>query len=114
MKQRPGLMSITPTHDTFRAKFARWRHPGSSWCGRCGRPWTVRPGKGTEFTLKNHATDYGQGSACFPLCESCWSQLTIDERLPYYVALVNEWERIGSPVPEDKKTAIYEAVRAGR
>jgi hypothetical protein len=56
--------------------------PNNSFCYRCGRPWCAAQG---------HDTQYTEGSACFPLCEECWLELTPKERLPFYRHLVDDW-----------------------
>jgi hypothetical protein len=60
---------------------------GYSSCGRCGITWNF---------VKHHSTMYNRGSGMFPLCEYCWSQLTPEERLPFYRDLYYKWhdERI--------------------
>ena len=72
-------------------------------CGRCHRTWNICDG---------HDTDYGDGWGCFPLCKECWSELTIEERLPYYYDLVfktgggenerHEWGKICQAVLDGK------------
>jgi hypothetical protein len=69
-------------------------------CGCCGVPW--------KFT-KRHTTDYSSISGCFPLCEKCWSELSIDDRVIYYYRLVCQvWNR-----PEVWET-VYKAVKEGK
>lgn len=53
-----------------------------SHCYCCGITW--------NFT-EHHTTPYRKGSGMLPLCEWCWSRLTADERLPYYVRLFDRW-----------------------
>lgn len=55
---------------------------GYSHCHCCGIawPWT-----------ENHSTPLTQGTGMFPLCEWCWSHLTPDERVPFYLDLYTEW-----------------------
>lgn len=65
---------------------ARLFSPDYSWCKRCRRPWTV---------AREHSTYYQQGSGCFPLCRSCWGDLTPAQRLPFYESLVDSWEAEG-------------------
>lgn len=68
---------------------SRIKNPDYSSCGHCGRTWD---------TCKYHATPYTNNSAgCFPLCEDCWSELSIEERLPHYMRLVDSWEAFGYP-----------------
>jgi len=56
---------------------------GYSTCKRCNRTWNICEG---------HSTEYISGRGCFPLCEQCWSELTREERLPYYMSLVDDWQ----------------------
>ena len=79
--------------------------PGYSSCGRCLTPW--------KFT-KEHTTKFTENRGCFPLCEKCWSELTPQERLPYYHDLLGEWERQGYPVTQIEKLAIIKAVLDGK
>lgn len=96
---------------------AAGRAKGYSGCYRCGGTW--------DYT-ESHPTKYSQTSACFPLCQICWAGLTIEERLPFYEELWNEWERqaalIKDPAmvaqwresyPLSTKQAILDAVREG-
>lgn len=67
-------------------RLGRWSKAlawGYSWCGRCETPWRF---------VQGHSTSYTEGRACFPLCEKCWSDLTINERLPYYRELWEKWD----------------------
>jgi|GEM_PF-6296787 len=52
-------------------------------CGCCGYPW---------INESYHDTLYADHSACFALCEFCWSYYTPLERLPFYMQLVDRWE----------------------
>ena len=91
---------------------ARILFPSYSACGHCGRPWKIVDG---------HATPYKPSYGCFPLCEDCWGELTIDERLPYYDDLVDRWivsdykYHCGNNVEEREKDRIRmrEAVLKG-
>lgn len=56
--------------------------PGWGWCYNCERKWAI---------CKTHTTQYTEWNSCFPLCESCWKELTPKERLPFYERLVKEW-----------------------
>jgi len=60
---------------------------GYSCCGRCGITWRFVVG---------HSTDVGDGGGMFPLCEHCWKELSIKQRLPYYSALYDSWCISGS------------------
>lgn len=77
--------------------------PGYSWCGRCKTTWPY---------VKPHRTWYNEYSACFPLCEKCWAELTPEERMPYYERLLDYWE-LSSPVDPDDAEQIRAAVLAG-
>jgi hypothetical protein len=86
--------------------------PGFGSCGRCGVPWKF---------VEEHDTKYSSSGGCFPLCESCWSALTIPERLPYYRDLMYTWETqryhakppAGWEPTHEKWPAIKQAVLAG-
>jgi hypothetical protein len=67
------------------AAFLQNTYASSSACGRCQFPWPV---------VRGHSTAYDPSSGCFPLCEGCWQELqTPENRMPYYMALVDWWER---------------------
>jgi hypothetical protein len=67
------------------AELMRRTFPGYSACGRCRMPWPL---------VRIHSTEYDAGRGCFPLCEDCWSELrTPANRMPYYMQLMDEWER---------------------
>jgi hypothetical protein len=57
-------------------------------CRRCNRPWNI---------CKGHTTKYSDWGGCFPLCEACWSELSLVQRLPYYRDLVDFWMSKGYP-----------------
>jgi hypothetical protein len=66
-----------------------------------------------------HYTQYSEGSGMFPLCEDCWSDLSIKERLPYYTQLVQQWIKQESDMGHKRKIQeilplIIRAVEAGR
>ena len=65
------------------SKLAQLLYPGYSFCGRCKMPWSL---------VELHNTHYNNHQGCFPLCEDCWNDLSINDRLPYYEYLVfYEW-----------------------
>jgi len=64
------------------AKFVAPLFPSYGTCGRCGLPWSVCNG---------HITNYSPHQGCFPLCEDCWNETTIEERIPYYRQLYDRW-----------------------
>lgn len=59
-------------------------HPQYGHCGKCGLTWA---------TVEGHSTRYTESEGMFPLCEKCWSELTPEQRLPYYRSLWESWER---------------------
>lgn len=59
--------------------------PSYGRCFRCFWPWKFANG---------HAIPYSEnelGGAGFALCESCWAELTPEERLPFYRKLCEKW-----------------------
>lgn len=68
-------------------------------CYRCGMAWR----------RNYHITDYRDGSGCFPLCEWCWVRLTPEQRLPYYMQLMDLWE--SEPDPSHEFPQVREQVR---
>lgn len=81
------------------APIARLFSPGYSHCRHCGFPWNC---------VNHHVTTYTEGRGMFPLCETCWSKLTVEERIPYYVQLWEEWNRKDLPglTVEDIRAAV--------
>lgn len=79
--------------------------PRLSGCLCCGRTWHV---------AKCHPTVYYAGGGCFPLCEDCWSDLTVAEREPYYLQLYEMWLRQGRERSEEEWQAIHQAVMDGK
>lgn len=77
--------------------------PGYSWCFRCLTTWNI---------VEHHSTPYTEWSACFPLCEKCWSELTPETRLPFYKQLWRRWLDDMDRDPSDW-CAIERAVMAG-
>jgi len=81
---------------------------GRNWgrCGRCETVWAF---------VEGHSTPYSESSGCFPLCEACWSELTINQRFPYYNALWQQWNDDPKYAPSPEKwEAIRDAVLAGK
>lgn len=77
-------------------------------CGRCNRSWAL---------VDEHVTpvDFSTGGhGCFPLCETCWSELTIEERLPYYHELFLYWKSIGSDKTQEDWENMRIAVEMGK
>ena len=63
-------------------KVTQFLTPGYGSCGKCETTWAF---------VEGHSTIYLNGSGCFPLCELCWSELLIEDRLPFYRSLVEHW-----------------------
>lgn len=81
--------------------FSRLITPSYGYCLDCGVSWAF---------AKEHITCYDGGNGCFPLCEKCWSSLSVEQRLPYYVELLFTWD-----IENRKKwPAIEAAVEAGK
>lgn len=76
--------------------------PGFGWCLRCKTAWPF---------VQKHSTIFNRRCGCFPLCQDCWGELTIPERVPFYRALYDDWLTYG-PV-EDSWEQIESAVLAG-
>jgi hypothetical protein len=78
--------------------------PSYGGCGRCHGKWNV---------VEHHVTDEGNGYGCFPLCETCWTELKTPEgRLPYYMELIlNTW---GAEPEGQRWRDIRSAVLMGR
>lgn len=55
--------------------------PGWGDCLRCHTPWKF---------VHYHTTSWGR-TGCIALCEKCWSELTPQERLPFYRQLIEIW-----------------------
>ena len=92
----------------------KWISPGFGSCGKCGTTWVFV--KSHETTLKKI------GSECFPLCELCWGELSIEDRIPFYRQLIEGWIDQRHPKDQwlyygvhyfDVWEAVKEAVEAG-
>ena len=64
------------------------RLSGQDGCERCRRSWRE---------TKGHVTKLGTNRGMYPLCESCWSKLTVEARLPYYAKLLERWTGLDDP-----------------
>lgn len=85
----------------------------NSKCRRCQRPWWRDDVgvKGIGVGVKSHSTPYSVEGGCFPLCQSCWSMLTPQERLPYYEDLWHVWDESKSndlPLGVMRAACLYE------
>lgn len=85
-------------------KISQQWSPGYGWCERCQTCWDY---------VHGHITELGDGSGCFPLCERCWSELTPQERLPYYRRLFDKWLADGC-TDRDWKTYEQAVLREGQ
>lgn len=75
------------------------------YCGRCKTTWNF---------CRSHSTAYCDWSGCFPLCELCWQELSIEERLPYYRRLWHSWMSCdGTETTEETWKLMEQAVRNG-
>jgi hypothetical protein len=75
---------------------------GYSSCHCCGTTWNL---------CKEHATPFNKNSSMFPLCETCWSKLSPEERLPYYYQLINQWGK--DSITEEKIETMKKNVLNG-
>lgn len=80
-------------------RISRFLYPGYGTCMNCKTTWNI---------VEGHSTQYSPSSGCFPLCESCWSELSAETRLPFYRRLCEQWDE-----PE-KWPAIRAAVLEGK
>jgi len=139
------MLAVPPRpSDTEPVLLERWKNGAftreiwttNGWCTRCGRSWGFRPRQ--DYTgklgLQHHSTPYclrevggqcdvegceGRGieshGACFPLCEDCWSELTPEQRVPFYQILMDHWKSGWTEGdPELQIKAVLHSVRLGR
>lgn len=85
-------------------KLSQFFDPGHSWCYRCGRTWSVCQ-EHTTWYEKDEYTEFGTG--CFALCQTCWSELSNRQRVPYYRMLLKRWMEGGD---KDKNGEPWESV----
>lgn len=100
-------MSIEATliYRKMKATLLRAQSPGYGFCYRCGTPWNH---------CESHTTFYSENSGCFPLCETCWSELTSTERVPFYRQMWDSWQTFGVPVDPKIWDQIEIAVMEGK
>lgn len=79
-------------------------HPAIGGCLRCKRKWAI---------CTEHATSFSEQESMFPLCEECWQELPIEQRLAYYSQLYAEWLACDAEC-QHEWPAIEAAVRAGK
>lgn len=88
-----------------------WTHWPGGRCGRCSLPWSVTARHHTQY----ETFPEGGGMGCFVLCELCWKDLARAERLKFYRALVDEWQRQSPDKDYSQKwSQIEHAVLAGK
>lgn len=87
-------------------------YPYHGKCLRCHRSWALCLG---------HSTIYSAHIGIFALCEECWAELSIEERIPYYKKCWNGWRiwykdllAADNAHPQSEWAMIEAAVRAGR
>ena len=51
-------------------------------CSCCHDSWMYK---------ESHTTYYTEYKGTFPLCEECWSRMTIEQRLHHYHVIVDNW-----------------------
>lgn len=71
---------------------------------RIETPWSI---------VEGHSTMYKTGTGCFPLCKKCWSELTPDERMPFYNLLIKE-RMVYDPDNHRDYSLIRKAVKEGK
>lgn len=82
-----------------------------SWCGVCKRTWNICEKHSTEYkTEMDGMITWG----CFPLCEECWQDLTIEQRIPYYEDLWQDWLQQETDKTEEDHQSMLKAVREGK
>lgn len=78
--------------------------PHLSGCKRCSRNWGI---------CQAHYTMFSDSDGMFPLCELCWRELSVPERLWYYYVLFEAWQARG-PHKAGEWPAIVAAVQEGK
>lgn len=71
-------------------------------CYVCNLPW---------YIVTGHDIYYANGSSCFPVCESCWQQMSHREALTHYYAWVDRYYH-GNP--EYKQRLLDEVFPPGQ
>lgn len=122
-----GRQLVAPTDLLLRKAYnLRGKSMGFGGCRRCGDTWDWKVSHDTPLDVDG----LGAGcSAVFPLCAQCWGDLTPEERLPFYDALVDDWEANDpaaarhdlyrgvyghEPYYEEQRKLITKAVREGK
>lgn len=84
------------------------QYAGSGWCQRCNLNWQVTTHHTTWFL-----EDETGGHGVSPLCEDCWQECTVEERLVFYRLLWDEYA-VESSDYEQEWPLVEKAVRAGK
>lgn len=71
------------------AALTNWLFPGYGHCKRCKLNWKLAARHATPYLR----ADYGTFSMS-PLCEQCWQECSVEQRLPYYLELWEEWNEL--------------------
>ena len=81
-------------------------YPGYGGCFRCRRNWKI---------ARAHVTHYSSEDGMFPLCQVCWQECSIRERLIYHHVLWLEWQQVSkNPDGIPQWPLIEQAVRGGQ
>lgn len=49
------------------------------------------------MATSGHVTKLGTNRGMYPLCEDCWSELSVEGRLPFYKQLLGRWDGLDHP-----------------
>lgn len=65
-------------------------------CYRCARSWAVGTYRVTPHRWADHIppedrTDNNNSGGMFPLCNTCWAELSPEGRLPFYRHMYEKW-----------------------
>ncbi len=82
-------------------RISQWFAPGYSWCVRCKTSWRFIEPHVTPYT----GNVYEGGRGAFALCEKCWQESSLPERIAYYI------DRFGG---QEEWPLIKAAVRSGK
>jgi hypothetical protein len=58
--------------------------PRYGYCLKCKTTWKF---------VKHHTTMITSEHGMFPLCQKCWQETSVEDRLPFYRKLWDRWER---------------------
>jgi len=69
-------------------------------CPRCGGSWTMKIPHWTWYS----------SAAIGPLCEDCYTELSPEERWPYYEGLMEKWAAYGGVLSEEDIALIKQDI----